>query len=56
MRLRVKCNEPGNEPQGVSPFSNYFTANPVDALHLGKVHKHTEHVCVHVCLPHQHKV
>lgn len=50
VRVRVKCNEPGNEPQGVSPFWSYFTSNPVDVLHRGKAHKNTRHVCVHVFL------
>lgn len=53
MRLCVKCNEPGNEPRGISPFWSYFTANPVDLLHLGKAYTHTWHVCVHVYCSHQ---
>lgn len=44
----LKCNEAGNEPQGVSLFSSYFTPNPVDLLHLGEAYKYTWGICVHV--------
>lgn len=32
----VKCSEPGNEPQGVSPFSSYFHSEPCWRASPGK--------------------
>ena len=47
---------PGMSLRVFPPFSSYFTANPVDVLHLGKAYKGTWRVCVHVYFAHQHKV